>query len=748
MRRLAAVTVLLAGCKLASSDHAAANDASTADAQATFDVDVPDVGAPDPNEPPVIPVAYDALRMWDRWPSLRLGMRTTMRSTFDRTGYNRGADAAHYLRLRDDGTYTALDLAGTGLLSFVRTNHWHGSPWHYRVDGKDFVVRESSTADPLHPLAGSTFLPATAFPSPLALTWSTTKGADLSWVSVPFTSSLELAYEHAFYGTGYYIVQRFGEGTARLSHPIVSWDEAAPPSDVVALLSHAGDDLAPRGDVVNATVSIPSSGAVSVGDLSGPRSVRVLRIVAPQDRAVALGRARVRITWDDRAQPSIDAPVALFFGAGTLYRRTDAEWLVRSFASTIRFAADGTVQLSSYWPMPFFRHAKIELVSAGEAIDGVRVEVRSERYDGPTNHVGYLHATYRDQGVPTPGKDLVLLDTQTEEGSSDWCGHFVGTSFVFSDRTNLGTLEGDPRFFFDDAKTPQAQGTGTEEWGGGGDYWGGETMTLPFAGHPTGAPEGAARDAEDAIESAYRFLLTDLMPFGRNARIQLEHGGENQSDEHYRTLAFWYGLPSACLVRSDALHVGDPADETAHRWSSKNASDPISITSRYEWGPDFDRFHMTEIFPAETDVGRTLTEPSEMRLAVPPKNFGVMLRRTFDQSWVDQRAEVWIADDREGSPFELAGVWYHAGSNRVLYGWTSGTTETTNGTPEVVTSNRRFREEELLLPRRLTEGRSAIRVRVVPVSAPSPLLPTEAAPPRVFSEIRYAAYAWVLPSAP
>jgi hypothetical protein len=32
----------------------------------------------------------------------------------------------------------------------------------------------------------------------------------------------------------------------------------------------------------------------------------------------------------------------------------------------------------------------------------------------------------------------------------------------------------------------QAMGTGTEEWGGGGDYWGGRNMTTPLAGHPVG----------------------------------------------------------------------------------------------------------------------------------------------------------------------------------------------------------------------------------------------------------------------
>jgi len=43
----------------------------------------------------------------------------------------------------------------------------------------------------------------------------------------------------------------------------------------------------------------------------------------------------------------------------------------------------------------------------------------------------------------------------------------------------------------------------------------------------------------DKIESAYRFLLADLMPFGKNARITLEHGGTNQSTEHYETVTYW-----------------------------------------------------------------------------------------------------------------------------------------------------------------------------------------------------------------
>ena len=60
----------------------------------------------------------------------------------------------------------ALDVAGPGVLYFVRTNHWHGSPWHYVVDGVDRVITETSTKDPLHPTTRSTFEPADALRGP------------------------------------------------------------------------------------------------------------------------------------------------------------------------------------------------------------------------------------------------------------------------------------------------------------------------------------------------------------------------------------------------------------------------------------------------------------------------------------------------------------------------------------------------------------------------------------------------------
>jgi hypothetical protein len=341
------------------------------------------------------------------------------------------------------------------------------------------------------------------------------------------------------------------------------------------------------------------------------------------------------------------------------------------------------------------------------------------------------------------GADLVALDTRGAEGSADWCGLFAGMSWVFSDRAALYTLEGDPRFFFDDADGPQGQGTGTEEWGGGGDYWGGRTMTLPLAGHPVGAPDPArVRDPEDAIESAYRLLLADAMPFGRNARIQLEHGGDNRSPEHYQTVTYWYGRPGACLVPTDSLQVGDVASERSHGYSSPSATAPEALRSRFELGVD--HVGAREVIPEVEGPTRRMRGTSAFTLSLDPSNVGVMLRRRFDQVWPDQRAEVWVADDRDGAPFVRAGVWYSAGSNRVVY--SNPPAELGAGERTVETSNRRWREDEFLVPRALTEGRARVRVEVRFAPMVRALHPGEAAPAEAWwSESRYAAYSYVLP---
>lgn len=213
---------------------------------------------------PVIPVGVDAYRMWEGWPYQRIGARAYMRSTYDRSGGNEGADASHFLYQLSSDFNTTLDVEGPGVLYFARYNHWHGSPWHYVVDGVDHIVSESSTPDPLHPVENSVFLPERLFPNPFTWTWSLTQGADLTWAPIPFERSFQMAYSRTHYGTGYYIYHQYVRG-ANLSRPIHSWNaDAIPDKELLALVSRAGTDLVPRADAAG---SEERRGEVTISDV-------------------------------------------------------------------------------------------------------------------------------------------------------------------------------------------------------------------------------------------------------------------------------------------------------------------------------------------------------------------------------------------------------------------------------------------------------------------------------------------------
>jgi hypothetical protein len=155
------------------------------------------------------------------------------------------------------------------------------------------------------------------------------------------------------------------------------------------------------------------------------------------------------------------------------------------------------------------------------------------------------------------------------------------------------------------------------------------------------------------------------------------------------------------------------------------------------------------VYPPHTDSGRKTMGTSEFTLKLDPKNLGIMLRRKLDYSFPNQRAEVYVADARDGeatpsaSNLKLAGIWYLAGANTCIY---SNPREELGATQHIVQmSNRRFRDDEFLVPRDLTEGRSAIRVRVKFTPVKTPLFPGHPLPELAWSEIRYDAYCFVLP---
>ena len=121
-----------------------------------------------------------------------------------------------------------------------------------------------------------------------------------------------------------------------------------------------------------------------------------------------------------------------------------------------------------------------------------------------------------------------------------------------------------------------------------------------------------------------------------------------------------------------------------------------------------------------------------------------MLQRRFDYLYPNQRTEVFVADDTDNPDWQPAGTWFTPGSNTCVY---SRPREEDGETwHELRTCNRRFKESEFLLPRKLADGRSSIRVKVQHVADDRELHPGSAYPEKsAWSEIGYKCYCFVMP---
>ena len=167
----------------------------------------------------------------------------------------------------------------------------------------------------------------------MAWTWSATKGADLTWVPIPFERSFRMAYERTHYGTGYYIYHRYAGG-APLSQPIRSWNgNAVPDKDVLDLIAQSGSDLVAKADSAegkqigieqkSGEIILPAKESVLFAEIEkAPSMIRALEFSVPRASSLEFGRLRLRVTWDRRPAPSIDCTdCPLLWGGNALQPR-------------------------------------------------------------------------------------------------------------------------------------------------------------------------------------------------------------------------------------------------------------------------------------------------------------------------------------------------------------------------------------------------------------------------------------------
>jgi hypothetical protein len=422
-----------------------------------------------------------------------------------------------------------------------------------------------------------------------------------------------------------------------------------PEEDLAALKAaweHPGEDPKKWTGLREERGSADIAPGASAGllDLRGAGAVASLRISLPAAAREALDSLWLRMDWDGGAV-DVEAPVAFFFGAGVRWRD------IPSVLIGIR-GDEGYCHL----PMPFWESARIRLENRGtKPAPGVgwNVSWRPEPY--PAGRAGLFRTRFAE-GPTARGRDWIFLET---EGQGQYIGvvhRLIGGHYC----------EGDIRFHIDGSRSPAFYGTGSEDY-----YhqacWPNSDNHTPFHGCVGDVAEEAARAGGgktfyDFPACYYRFHLEAPVRFSSSIRCGIEHGGVNDTDSRYASLAYYYVRDRLGLAQTDAAAFSGPGVET--------------LEDFFE-GDDDD-------VPVKCAILKT-KDPVERVLAIDPANTGVRLRRVLDQSLGPQGAEVTVDGEK-------AGTWYDPDRNP----W------------------KRLAESDFEISPALVRGKSSIRVEFRP----------------------------------
>jgi D-arabinan exo alpha-(1,3)/(1,5)-arabinofuranosidase (non-reducing end) len=427
-------------------------------------------------------------------------------SSYDRKGGN--DDLGHFVngdtgKLPDNRAVLA-DLKGPGCIYRIWSANAAGTLRFY-FDGET----EPRIACPMQDLFRDQYPP---FRTPLA---GQSSGGWYSYFPIPFAQSVRIEVENP--GRMYYQVQyhQLPEGT-----PVRTFTRELTSEDRAALETVLGQwknaPPAPAGvNERDGRADLKRGKTATLLREEQPGIIRSLRVRVEPATRFTLRNLVLRAYWDGAPTPAVEAPVGDFFGVGFGERK------FRSAA--LAMAEQGYV---CSFPMPFRQSARIEITNEGK--QPVQVSWRTETGAMPANaaNLALFHAKWR-RVTTEEGKHITLLQTTGR-------GHFVGVNLNMQGHRGLWFLEGDEKIYVDGEEFPSIYGTGLEDYFTSGWYF----ITGPFALPYHGC---LVKDEPNSRISAYRYQITDCVPFKESIRVDIEHGGTNDyPGADYAFTSYWY----------------------------------------------------------------------------------------------------------------------------------------------------------------------------------------------------------------
>ncbi|MCI1209841.1 MAG: DUF2961 domain-containing protein [Treponema sp.] len=327
---------------------------------------------------------------------------------------------------------------------------------------------------------------------------------------------------------------------------------------------------------------IPANESVCLGEIEGPacithiwmtsscRSVKAPAILDPKLGALAapvmeihpaLGviwdaydpfyyrKALIKITWDDQAMPSVLAPLGDFFCIGNSF---PGNFSSLPFNVSLKPEEAGRYgapcAVSCYFPMPFNKKAKIEIINENSLPFILYFNIDYEMYREPlSEQTACFHASWKrenpcrgwgaDVQVNTP--EINTVSNLNGDGNyvvleTEGCGHYVGCNLTVRHFQGSWWGEGNDMFFIDGEKYPSLNGTGTEDYFN--QAWGMQKNAFPFFGTIVHESD------TDGFQVSYRFHITDPVRFSKKIKVTIEHGHANHLCDDWSSTAYWYQL--------------------------------------------------------------------------------------------------------------------------------------------------------------------------------------------------------------
>jgi hypothetical protein len=270
-------------------------------------------------------------------------------------------------------------------------------------------------------------------------------------------------------------------------------------------------------------------------DTEGPGMIRhiwLTCLMAPE----LLRGVLIRAFWDGATEPAVCCPLGDFFGVA--HGRTN------HFFNAFQAMQEGT-GLNAYFPMPFSRHARIEIFNdRAEALEGLYYYI--DYTLGDDSREFRFHCAFSRSNPTVMGQDFDILPLRNGRGS------YLGCVVGIRPLSPQWWGEGELKIYLDDDQLPSICGTGTEDYLGSA--WGVGQHFAPYGGAPYVANQAGDRQK---LVSFYRWHALDPIFWHRNIRVSLQQIGggwipEGRIDYYERcddvsAAAFWYQDPGEPL---------------------------------------------------------------------------------------------------------------------------------------------------------------------------------------------------------